>query len=648
MIKLEDLSSCLQRLLPGSIQAQTLFISLGPAAFIIVLLAIYVAHTRLQDLDQELQQTGQLIVSQLAPAAEYGVLTGNRPLLQNLLNASLKTPNVSFIEVRDADNQILARVERSDHGLSAPFVFRTSITRQPVPLDDHFLIPPPSTPSDSQPLGLVTVGMTDEALQQRQWDILARALGIAAAALLLTFGLAVMLARHLSEPIHAMGQAMRQIEQGKYRTPLPELGPGELGELAQRINQLASALQQAEQLQRRHIHELTAAREEAEKANQAKSSFLAMMSHELRTPMNGVLGMLQLLGTTEQTNEQCEYTNLAMESTEHLLKVINDILDLSRIERGSLQLESIAFAPYDLISRTVQAFMPAAEQKGLQLHASIPQDLAQLETTGDPTRLRQILVNLIGNAIKFTPHGEVDVHVQGLKAEGNILWLRCRIRDTGIGIAPDQLQRMFRAFEQADTSISRRYGGTGLGLTIARDLAERMGGHLIAESTPGSGSEFTLEIPMPWQAVRHQEAAPVVLNDRPGEGRLLMLVEDDPVNQFVIDSLLQHLGFQVIRAGDGEQAVELASRQRLDAILMDCQLPLLDGMEATRRIRATPGVNQDVPIIALTANALPGDRQACLNAGMNDYLAKPFKLLDLQTTLLCWLQTRPLMSGDLP
>ncbi len=359
-----------------------------------------------------------------------------------------------------------------------------------------------------------------------------------------------------------------------------------------------------------------------------------MMSHELRTPMNGVLGMLQLLETTEMSEEQAEYAALASESTEHLLKVINDILDFSRIERSALELEHIPFALGELIGSCAQAFQHSAVQRGLQLNLRFPAGLEKLQVKGDPTRIRQILVNLIGNALKFTEHGSVSIEPAWQVLDDELIWFSCTVRDSGIGISAERLELMFDAFQQADSSISRRYGGTGLGLPIARTLAERMGGTLHARSEEGQGSVFTLEIPLALQYLAEPEALPQLLAGH-GKGRKVLLVEDNPVNQTVIEAMLHSLGFEVSLAHDGIEAVEQARNGSFAAVLMDCRLPLVDGYEATRQIRQLPD-NAQLPIIALTANALQGDREECLQAGMNDYLAKPFKRTDLQRILQRW------------
>ena len=373
---------------------------------------------------------------------------------------------------------------------------------------------------------------------------------------------------------------------------------------------------------------LAAAARAAEAANTAKSVFLATMSHEIRTPLNGVLGMTQAMAAGELPPLQRERLEIIRQSGEALLAILNDILDLSKIEAGKLELETAPFDLADLVRGAQSAFTAMANRKGLSFALEISG--AEGVYVGDAARIRQILYNLISNALKFTEAGEVRV-----TATRTDTGLRITVRDTGVGIAPEALDQLFDPFVQADASTTRRYGGTGLGLAICRDLSRLMGGSISVESRRGEGSAFTVDLPLALAAdgARPPEAAtPVPVEPPPIEVELNVLAaEDNPTNQLVLKSLLHHAGVSPTIVADGAQALAAAKAQRFDVILMDVQMPNMNGADATREIRRfeLDSGRPRTPIIALTANALTHQLQSYLDAGMDAVVTKPIDVGDL-------------------
>jgi PAS domain S-box-containing protein len=393
----------------------------------------------------------------------------------------------------------------------------------------------------------------------------------------------------------------------------------------------------AERAARRGLEVLRQAKEAAEAGTRAKSEFLAVMSHEMRTPLNAVLGATGLLLDGPLGAEQREQAEMARSAGRALLDLIDDILDFSRIEAGRLDLEKVAFDPRHLLDDTVALVMAEAKGKGLELAGRVEPDVPR-RVCGDPGRLRQVLLNLLTNSVKFTDKGRIAAHLElGGRHPGEVV-LRLRVRDTGVGIAPDYLPHIFEPFTQGESATRRRYGGTGLGLAITRRLVELMGGTISVSSTPGEGSEFTCTVQLAAAGPEHGPAPPERRRDpsvdAPRDRPLhVLLAEDNLVNQRVTRAQLQRLECDVDVAGDGREAIAAVARRPYDLVLMDCQMPGVDGFDATREIRRREGDGRRVPIVALTANALRGDRERCLAAGMDDYLAKPTDLDALREML---------------
>lgn len=348
--------------------------------------------------------------------------------------------------------------------------------------------------------------------------------------------------------------------------------------------------------------------------------------------MNAVIGTASLLSGTRLDPEQREFVETIQRSGDLLVRLLGDILDLSRIEAGRMVVERVAFDPGALLREIVELVRPRAVEKGLALDLDLDPALPA-RLGGDPVRLRQVLLNLVGNAVKFTAAGRVVVSVRREQDSA-----RFTIADTGIGIAPDVLGGLFRPFTQADASTTRRFGGSGLGLSISKGLVERMGGTIGADSTPGQGSTFWFTLPLlepATPAAPAPAATPVTVR-----ALRVLLAEDNPVNQRMAERMLQRLGHTVQVAPDGAAAVAAVLDGPFDLVLMDCQMPVLDGYEATRAIRDLTGERGRVPVIALTANALSGDREKCLDAGMDDYLPKPFRIEELAAMLARWAAVR--------
>jgi signal transduction histidine kinase len=473
-------------------------------------------------------------------------------------------------------------------------------------------------------------------------SVVARYTSTAAALFFAATGLALFvskwLAARVTEPVRRLSRAMQQVaERGDFGQSVEPIADDELGRLTGTFNALLRKLDANDQALRRTLGELTEARDAAEAANVLKSQFLANMSHEIRTPLNGVLAMAQVMALGELEAAQRERLEVVRQSGEALLVVLNDVLDLSKIEAGKLELELSDFDLADLTREAESVYGEIARRKGLDLSVVTragPGDRRR----GDLVRLRQIVANLMSNAVKFTERGEVRVTLQ-IDTEAGADWLNLAVCDTGIGIAPDKLPLLFQKFSQVDSSTTRRFGGTGLGLAICRELAGLMGGSISVESRLGEGSTFRLRAPLPAAcSVAHR--APIRVPASGACAPRVLAAEDNPANQLVLRSVLKTFGADLTLVADGRQAVDAWRDGDFDIVLMDIQMPVMDGVEAARAIREEEAAARTegrevrpVPIVALSANAMTHQVNAYIAAGMDLHLAKPIDIARLKEVL---------------
>ena len=495
----------------------------------------------------------------------------------------------------------------------------------------------PVSLADKRVIGYLHLRSSLEQADKRQAENLKLSMLIALILMFVVPLLAYAFAHSFSTPIERIVAAMRAIRDGDFATRLPVDRDDELGSIASNLNDMVASLgRMTGELQREKLL--------AEASNRAKSAFLANMSHELRTPMNGVMGMIALAKLRMVDPKGISHLDTAKASADRLLSVLNDILDISKIEAERIMLEEQPLRLAENIDTLTATLGHKASEKGLRLVVDIPVQLAQATLQGDPLRLGQILMNLVGNAIKFTEQGSVTLRARSVCETTDTVQVRFEVSDTGIGIEPEAQTRLFQPFEQADNSMTRKYGGTGLGLAICKRLVQLMGGEIGAESTTGQGSTFWFVVPLRKLEQTDVPSAPTVA-ELTAEQRLqakyagtrILLAEDEPTNQIVSRAQLEHVGLLLDVAENGQQALTLAKQNHYALILMDMQMPVMNGVEATKAIRAD-SLNRNTPILAITANAFDEDRQVCMDAGMNDHIAKPVKSDVLYATLLTWLE----------
>lgn len=636
----------------SSIKALTQLTALFPISIGFLLLVPYFIYQNNVALNDSLYEKSNAILNQLALSSEYGLISGNIDYLKDLSIQLLKNETeLKNIKVYNQSQELILELhspttdeqelfELNKNIYASPKAFDTFDQDDDLHVDTTAITTREAIPQ--QAIGSITIGVSTHVLKSKQMSILQSSLLLTLIALLLGIIAAYFTSLNITKPLSKIMATVQKISAGNFQAKNQLNNKGEIGQLAQNIDVMANTLKQSKQALDEHIAQLTTAREHAEQANIAKTEFLTLISHEIRTPLNAVSGMLQALEEdTSLNNLQARYTKVGLDAAHHLTSLIDDIMDFSMLDVGNISIENKDCNIKDIIQQIIANFSIVAQQKNLQLSISHHGEttLQNSDVFIDPTRLKQILINLIGNAIKFTPQGTIEVHTDWQALSDQQLQLTISVKDSGIGIAEDELKNIFESFHQTKNISQRPHDGVGLGLAISKQLVELMGGSIHVDSKQGFGSLFSCQFVLDYKAIKTSSTTEnTPLPELNNQCRIL-LVEDNPSNQETFMALFNHYGFNIDIASNGFEGLELSRQQPYDLIFIDCHMPQMNGFDLAKAIRRDDHKHR-IPLIAITADILPSTRQKCLDAGMDDFIPKPIRKFDLYSKTAAWLRTR--------
>lgn len=620
-----------------SLRLRTLLVALVPAFLMFGMMLAYHVSVRLQDSGLEQARSGTMMATQLAASADFAVISGNLDTLMPQIDTILAQPGVASVRILDAEKHELLTKKNPKWATDPDWHRYTALIRQQtIALENDWLVDNTSTKHEPTNLGYVEIGVSSNHITQHGYHIIFTSLLLGAVVLLLVAGLGYWMAVSLERPLRAIIGLVGSLKSRQFDARVRIKQDGELGALAYHLNLLAAMLEESRALQISYTEELIAARSRADKASRAKSEFLAMMSHELRTPLNAISGGLQLLNSAHLMGETKEYVNLATWAANDLRRLVDDVLDFSRMEEGRLALQLRPFLPKVLFQHVLEMYKAEAESKKLAI-TLIVEGQTELWLKGDEVRIRQILSKLLDNALKFTEKGRIGIRARISSYNDVQSQLMFEVFDTGIGISPNAVSHIFEPFMQVDRSHSRRYGGAGLGLAIASRLSRLMHADLRVESEPLVGTCFCFEVVLSICEECSTSQEPILsLTNKSLFNAHVLVVDDNPANRKVAEAMLKSAGCTVTSANNGQEGLDILVAGGIDLVLMDCQMPVMDGYEATQAWRDQEH-DKRIPIIALTANASSDNETACLSAGMDAMLCKPFRKQQLELLLSAWL-----------